>query len=370
MTSQSLGSVLVVGGCGFLGHEIVHLLCKDPTCTVSVLSRDPREPRVDGVTYQACDISDLDSLRALVHRIRPQTIVNTASPIFFQDKIEETALYKVNVVGTQNLLDVANTTSSVRAFVHTSSTSVHGRSNIRLLTEDAPLVDRSSSSDDYAITKAAADTVVLKANCSGLQTLCLRLPVIYGERDNQFFPGSLAILRDGKTNIQLGDNTNLFDAVYVGNAALAHVLAIKTLLRAKEETRPAKGDAFFITDDAPMPFWDFQRKIWNEAGDRTPLEQVRVIPAWVGMAIAVFVEYVFWFFTFAQKLPPKSLRQDTLRYAITESTYCISKAKERLGYEPLTSTDEGIRRGVRWALRSQKDVVGKNQVPEAGAKDH
>jgi len=362
MTDQSLGSVLVVGGCGLLGHEIVCLLIKNSNCIVSVVSRDPREPRVDGVTYHACDISDFDSLEALLHKIQPQIIINTASPIFFQDNVEKSALHEVNVIGTKNLLDVATKTSSVRAFVHTSSTAVHGRSNVRFLKEDTLLVNRSTSTDEYAVTKAIADTMVLAANCSSeLRTICLRLPVIYGERDTQFLPGSLAILQHGNTNTQLGDNTNLFDAIYVGNAASAHVLAARVLLRTTTDQVGTKvdGEAFFVTDDTSIPFWDFQRKIWSAAGDTTPLAEVRIIPAWIGMATAILVEYLFWIFTFAQKLPPKTIRRDALSYAITESTYCIDKAKERLGYRPSTNTEEGIRRGVEWTLQHQAEALTK-----------
>ena len=324
-----------------------------------MLSRNPRGPYLDGVSYYSCDISDLTSLRALLLKLQPQVVINTASPICYDDVVDKSLLDKVNVVGTRNLLEISRETKSTQAFVHTSSASVHVWSTARFRKEDAPLVDRSTTRDEYAITKAIADRMVLKADCPDLRTLCLRSPGIYGERDTQFIPGSLAVLRDKKTHIQLGDNKNLFDAIYVGNAATAHVLAAKALLADGASTKVA-GEAFFITDDAAMPFWDFQRKIWAEAGDKTPLSAVRILPAWIGMAMATLVEYLFWFFTFAQKLPPKSLRRDTLRYAITERTFCTNKAREQLGYRPLVSTDEGIRRGVEWALQHHtKGEAGK-----------
>lgn len=353
MSSEPLGSVLVVGGCGFLGYQVVSMLVNEPNCSVSVLSRNPGHPRVAGVPYYACDITEINSLRSLILEIRPRIILNTASPIFYKDKVDEALLHQVNVVGTQNLLDVAKTTKSVKAFVQTSSSSVHAGSDFQFIREAAPLLDRSSKASEYAITKALADMMVLATNCQELHTLCLRPPVIYGERDGQLIPGVLAILRDKKTHIQLGDNTNLYDSIYVDNAASAHVAAAKALLRNDASNLKVDGEAFFITDDAPMPFWDFQRKIWAAAGDKTPLTKVHVIPAWVGLAIATIVEYLFWVFTLGQKLPPKTLRRDVLRYAVTNRTYCIEKAKGRLGYKPLIDTDEGIKRGVKWALQNQ-----------------
>ncbi len=361
MATQPLASVLVIGGCGFLGYEIVCQLTKEPDCIVSVLSRNPREPRVDGVFYYACDVTDIDSLRALLLRIQPQIVINSASPASFQDKVDKAFLHKVNVVGTRNLLEIASETKSVRAFVYTSSSSIHVRSTRAFLREDAPKVDRLTTTDEYAITKAVADTMVLEANCSELRTLCLRPAGMYGERDTQLIAGTLENLRKNRTHIQLGDNTNLFDTIYVGNAASAHILAAKALLGNGNASEKVDGEAFFITDDAPIPFWDFQRKIWSAAGDKTPLTQVRVIPPWTVMMIAALVEYLFWFFTFAQKRPPKIFRREIVKYAFTDFTHCIDKAKERLGYEPLVSIDEGVRRGVEWTLQHQAKEESSNR---------
>lgn len=354
MATRPLGSVLVIGGCGFLGYEVVRQLTKEPDCIVSVLSRNPREPRVDGVFYYACDVADIGSLRVLLQKIQPQIVINSASPASFQDKVDKAFLHKVNVVGTRNLLQIASETRSVRAFVYTSSSSIHVRSTRAFLREDAPKVDRLTTTDEYAITKAIADTMVLEANCPELRTLCLRPAGIYGERDTQAIPGSLEILQKKRTHLQLGDNKNLFDTIYVGNAASAHILAARALLGTGEATEKLGGEAFFITDDAPIPFWDFQRKIWAAASDDiTPLAQVRVIPPWVVMMMAALVEYLFWFFTLAQIRPPKNFRREILKYAFTDFTHCIDKAKERLGYKPLVSMDEGVRRAVEWTLRHQ-----------------
>ena len=352
MASKPLGSVLVIGGCGFLGHEIVSTLLKEPNCSVSVLSRNPRQPRVAGVSYYACDITETDSLRPLLVEIKPHMILHTASPIFYEDKIDDTLLHQVNVVGTQNLLTVSKPIESIKTFIYTSTSSIHASSNFQFITEEAPLLDSSSKSSEYAITKALADKMVLRANCQDLRTLCLRPPAIYGEGGDQLISGALAILRDKKTYMQLGDNANLYDSIYVGNAASAHIAAAKALLMNDGSDAKVEGEAFFITDDAPIPFCDLQRKIWAAAGEEIPLAKVYVIPAWVGMAMAAMVEYLFWVITLDQKLPPKTLRRHVLRYAVTNRTFCIKKAKERLGYKPLVDTNEGIKR-VEWALQRQ-----------------
>ncbi|KAK0514253.1 hypothetical protein JMJ35_002870 [Cladonia borealis] len=336
MSTQQLGSVLVVGGCGFVGYSIVSKLVNEPNCSVSVISRNPRHPRVVGVSYNACDITDIQGLRTLIQQIQPQIILRMASPHFYQDKVDEKLLHQVNVVGTRNLLDTAILTESVKAFVYTSSNSVHAGSEFCFIMEDAPLPNEFSKADKYATTKALADAMVLQANCREVRTLCI-----------------LALLREKKTHFQLGDNTNLYDSIYVDNAASAHLMAAKALLRDKASRPKVHGEAFFITDGNPMPFWDFQREIWVAAGDKTPLTKVIIVPAWIGMLMATVVEYVFWIFTFGQELPPKTMRRNVLRYAFTNRTFCINKARERLGYRPLVDTDVGIQRGVKWALENR-----------------
>ena len=95
----------------------MRLLTKESNCAVSVLSRNPREPFVDGVSCYACDITDISSLRASVLKIQPRVVINTASPTFLQDKVDKFFLHHVNVIGTRNLPEVATMTKSIHALV-------------------------------------------------------------------------------------------------------------------------------------------------------------------------------------------------------------------------------------------------------------
>ena len=74
------------------------------------------------------------------------------------------------------------------------------------LDESVPLADITSNSHPYVRTKAIADKMVLKADRPEkedklyLLTACIRLPIVYGERDFLSIPGSLAALEKGQTN--------------------------------------------------------------------------------------------------------------------------------------------------------------------------
>lgn len=125
---------------------------------------------------------------------------------------------------------------------------------------------------------------------------------MYGERDPILTRGLLKSLRAGETRYQLGGNRNLFDWVFVGNAAIAHVLATKALV--VSETNPSapqvSGEAFSITDDAPTPFWEFICMVWKAMGDTTSKENRIVIPAWFALMLADCAEWVVWAVSFGE----------------------------------------------------------------------
>ena len=162
-STDYLGSVLIVGGCGFVGFHIVrHFLLEESCTAVSVLSRNPNSNRLPNVSYHAGDISDLAGLRALISKIRPSVIIHTASPSPVSASPKE--FNTITIKGTQNLLEVASEVASVKAFIFTSSATMAAGPEHIDLDESARLADKDPKSHSYAQTKASADRMVLAAN--------------------------------------------------------------------------------------------------------------------------------------------------------------------------------------------------------------
>lgn len=117
-------SVLVVGGCGFLGHHIVRLLLEQHggEGTISVLDLHTNHNRFPGVTYYNGDITKLEEVRAAYRGSGAQVVINTVSPVTELAGMEELYM-KVNVEGTKVLLEVA-AQEHVPVFVYTSSAGV------------------------------------------------------------------------------------------------------------------------------------------------------------------------------------------------------------------------------------------------------
>lgn len=153
-------------------------------------------------------------------------------------------------------------------------------------------------------------------------------------------PSFMAAMQAGRTGTQIGDNTNKFDFTYIPNAAHAHLLAADRLSPAHPQHARVAGQAFFISNGTPVPFWDFPRALWREAG-HVPA-RVTVLPKLVALVLAWLMEVWAW-------LSGGTAPLTRFRVAmVTTTRWCdISRARDALDYEPLYSLDEGIRRSVK-----------------------
>lgn len=153
-----LGRVLVVGGCGFLGHHVVNVLLRDWTCTVSVVDlrcERNRRPESDGVEYVEADITDADKLLKVFGKLKPQVVIHTASPpAQASTGVTDDLFRKVNVEGTRTVVSVCQQTG-VKALVFTSSASVmsDNKSDLINANETWPVIRGKNQSEYYSETK-------------------------------------------------------------------------------------------------------------------------------------------------------------------------------------------------------------------------
>ncbi|KAI1322189.1 C-3 sterol dehydrogenase/C-4-like protein [Xylariaceae sp. FL0255] len=361
-----LGSVLVIGGCGFLGHHVVNLLLRDWACTaVSVVDlrcQRNRRPASDNVEYVEADITDLDGLTKVFTRLKPDVVIHTASPpAQGASAVSNDIFYKVNVDGTRAVIEACRKTN-VKALVYTSSASVisDNRSDLINANEEYPVIRGKQQSEYYSETKAHAEELVLeanRANGSKLLTTAIRPSGIFGEGDMQLVFHAVAVYRSGSDKVQVGDNDNLFDFTYVENVAYAHILATRALLvTSASQTAPLDhekidGEAFMISNGTPVYFWDMMRSIWSAAGSQRGPNSAWVMSRDLGLVLGFLSE---WFSTITGR--KVSLNRQRIYFSTMTRYYDISKARRRLGYEPLVSLSDGVRRTVAWTLEQEKQI--------------
>lgn len=353
-----LSSVLVVGGSGFVGFHITRYFARKPVWTsISVLSRYPPRTSLEGVSYYTGDISNAAQIQKCISEINPTVIIHAACPPATSASAK--VYHQVIVNGTRTLLEVALNTVSIKAFIYTSSATMAAGSTHIDLDETTPLADTDSSSHPYAKCKAIADKMVLNANLSnstdsngGFLAACVRLPIVYGERDLVSIPGCLSALEKNQTNVVLGDGSNVWDFASAENAAYAHhLLAVALMKPAVDPSAPkVDGEAFNITDGQRQNFWDFPRAAWKAVGWKPPEKEklTKLAPSFL-LAIAFGLEWIYWLLALGQKRPG-TLSKQQVEYSCFEHTYQIRKARDRLGYNPTADFEAGVREAVKWSL--------------------
>jgi sterol-4alpha-carboxylate 3-dehydrogenase (decarboxylating) len=324
---------LVTGGCGFVGAAIARAL-KARGDQVIVLDLAPECP-VEGVDYRRVDITDKAAVNEACRGV--DTVIHNASIVHTKQNKQD-VVWAVNLGGTENMLEAAEQNGVARFIYISSGSVVYEGKDIENGDESLPY--SAVSQAPYADSKIAAEKVALAANGKGgMATCALRPHVVFGPGDNRFMPTLLAKGRNGQLRVQIGRGVWLSDYTYVSNMTDAVLLADEAL--AKDGLNSvAAGQAYFITNGEPMPFWDFIRKVAARLGF-PPIKYTA--PKWLVYAIAAVKEGI-------DTLKGGTLNAEdgltrfAIRYMCTHHYFSIEKARRDLGYNPAVSVDEGIER--------------------------
>lgn len=323
-------TILVTGGGGFLGFAIVDMLVKQGHHVKSFSRGSYPELEALCVTQVRGDISNPDDVDRAVQG--SDVVFHVAAKPGVWGKYDD--YYRTNTLGTQNVVS-ACLKHNVRHLIHTSSPSVvFTAGDMEGADESTPYTETFHT--PYIKTKKLAEDIVLSAvKEKGLKAVILRPHLIWGPRDNHLVP---RVISRAKRLVKVGSRNNLVDTIYIDNAAHAHVLAHEALTRDPS----LSGRAYFISNDEPIPMWDMINGILA-AGGLPPI--TRTLPHRVVWCIGAVME----FFYALLHLPgePKMTRFVADELA-TVHWFNISAAKKDLGYKPLVSNAEGLKRLGEW----------------------
>lgn len=155
-------AVLVTGAAGYIGRLCVAALAKrlDELSALVALDWAEVEPaeRLDGVVYEQGDICD-PALKDLFRRNRIDTVVHLASIVRAPKGAPADLAYRVDVLGTQNILEACEATNAKRLIV-TSSGAAYGYhpDNPEWLDEDDPL--RGNDEFEYSKNKRLVENML------------------------------------------------------------------------------------------------------------------------------------------------------------------------------------------------------------------
>ena len=224
-------SVLVTGGAGFVGSNLVRRLIRDGA-KVTVLDdlftgtlANLPPSGFDFIEGSVCDAALIDKVvpehAVVFHMAARNIIVSTKNPR--ED-------FQSNIGGTLNVLMAARN-SKVERILYTSSTSVYGNPRYLPINED----DHLSLLTPYAVSKLGGENYCMAFYESyGLPTTAVRYSNVYGPGQHPSNPycGVVAkfieALFEGRSPIIHGDGNQTRDFTYVDDAVEATIAAARS----------------------------------------------------------------------------------------------------------------------------------------------
>jgi len=226
--------VLVTGGTGFVGHNLVISLVKDYNCEVVVVddlsnsSESVLDEVADRIHFHKVDVCDSESLFPLFEGV--SFIFHLACKQISSSGTEPVVHLKVNAESTLNILEFLRKTElpKLERFIYTGSTSIYG-SSVKLPVNENDTPDVLSG---YAATKLLGENYTsMYCRNYDIPVSVVRYSNVYGlgQSPRNPYAGVLgkfihsALI--GETLKIFGDGEQTRDYTYISDAVSATILA-------------------------------------------------------------------------------------------------------------------------------------------------
>jgi nucleoside-diphosphate-sugar epimerase len=302
---------IITGGAGFIGSHLTSALVNkgDRVIVIDNLSTGHLENLsdvMDDIKFIKGDIRDIEFLKKCFRGV--EVVFHQAAlpsvPRSIKDPIASNAS---NIDGTLNVL-VAARDAGVKRVVCAASSSAYGDTEILPKTEEMP----SNPLSPYAVTKYVGELYSrVFSRVYGLETVCLRYFNVFGPRqdpNSQYaavIPKFIISMSKGESPHIYGDGEQSRDFTYIDNVVEANLLAAYA--------PSVSGEMFNIA-----------------CGERNTINEL------VGKINEIF----------GTRIEPEydSPRPGDVKHSMAS----IEKANKFLGYRPVVTFQEGLRRTVDW----------------------
>jgi nucleoside-diphosphate-sugar epimerase len=316
----------VTGAGGFIGNAICRRLAVEGAEVVGV-DLDPAAAgrvKTAGAAFVEADVADREALGAALEQA--SLVVHTAAQVRDWGSMDE--FVRVNVAGTANVLDACAEAGADRV-VHISSVVVYGYDNP---SEQDETAFRRAHGIPYIDTKSASDRLACRRGA-----VVIRPGDVYGPGSVPWTLRPLELARAGQLAVP-GRGDGLMLPLYVDDLAEAVVLALAS---------GEAGEAYAVWDDrARVTFEEHFNRLAGFAGGREARRLPRPVLELAGAVAERWAKL---------RGRPPTFTAHATTFIDRRGLVSATKARDQLGWEPLVSYEEGMRRTHEW-LRAERLV--------------
>lgn len=324
---------LVTGATGLLGSWLVERLVAagaDVVCLVRdwvPQSELVRTGRLERVKVVRGDVRDLELMERVLGEFEIKTVMHLAAQTIVSiANNNPLSTFDTNIRGTWLLLEACRRSPTIEQVVLASSDKAYGTCDALPYREDTPL----QGEHPYDVSKSCADLIARTyAVTYGLPVCVTRCGNFFGGGDlnwNRLVPGTIRSALRGQAPVLRSNGLFVRDYIYVEDGAAAYMLLAERM----GEDPSLAGEAFNFSNETQV----------------TVLEMVERVLALTGA-----------------ELEPIIL--DQARHEIPNQALSAAKARERLGWAPLFTLDEGLERTIAWyreALRPAEALTALRAI--------
>ena len=330
-----LGKCLVTGAAGFLGSHLVRGLLDEGYTVRAVIRNTPLDLEHPNLEIVRGAVEDADRMLEVCHGV--DTVFHTVAQLSLlggkaaSESYRQSA-YATNVGGVEKLIAACGA-HGVPRFIHTSSVDVCFNSEVDLeMNEHTPYATNMSCL--YTETKIAGEKIALAANGkNGLLTTVLRPDGIYGPGNNVMLDEMFTQVTKGRLVATIGFPGAVHDHIYIDNLVHAEIQIAKQLVAPS----PVCGKAYFVTDNHPLPLFEFMRPLIEGLGYEMPRLNIPYRPVLGFLRLWQYLHFRIGFP--APPFTPHEIRKLAISHRPSSEA-----AKRDFGYEPIVTPEEAIAR--------------------------
>lgn len=331
---------VVLGGSGFLGKAIIRQLLARGCGRITAYNRSAisDEFLTQGVRWVGGDLGNRSLVQDAFHSAT--VIFHVAAKTGVWGRRAD--FFRVNTLGTRQLLALAQTAENRPVFIHTGSPSALYRGTDDLINFEEPVhfIRQKNYLSPYPESKAEAEMAVRAAASPEFKTMVIRPHLIYGPEDPHILPRILERARANRL-IQVGNGQNRVDLTYIENAAWGHLCAAEALLN-PTLAQAFNGRGFVVSDQAPVILWDWIRNFLERMETHPPRFKLSYPMAYTLGALCEKLSF--------GKEPPVT------RFTAAQLSHSHTfdfKAVQGMGYTPLIPPETAFEKTVKWFKEKQ-----------------